>query len=100
VPSYNIFFPRPTPLKLHFFGTVEEIFMATRFFLIPVGSDGSLIDDLRIYSSKASALETAFQHSGRYPGLIIAEEIHPDKDLELIRVVGRVSADVIRGLVS
>jgi hypothetical protein len=74
--------------------------MPSRFFLIPVGSDGRLIDDLRIYSSKASALETAFQYSGRYPGLIIAEEIDPNQELELIRVVGHVSPDVVKGLVS
>ncbi len=74
--------------------------MPSRFFLIPVGSDGSLIDDLKIYSSKASALETAIQHSSRYPGLIVAEEIHPDRDLELIRVIGHVSTEVVERLVS
>lgn len=74
--------------------------MASRFYVIPVAADGSLPNDLTICENMIEATLAAFQRAGRHAGLVIAEEIKPDEDLELVRVIGRVGNDVLAGLVA
>jgi hypothetical protein len=74
--------------------------MPSRFFVIPVASDGSLPHDLKICETEGGALDAAIQAAGRHAGLVIAEEREPDSELELIRVIGRVSSDVLDRLVA
>jgi hypothetical protein len=73
--------------------------MASRFYVIPVAADGFLPEEPQICDSKAEALEAAMRIVDRHAGLVIAEEPAPYEELELIRVVGRVDAEVLEGLV-
>ena len=73
--------------------------MASRFYVIPVAADGFLPEEPWICDSKGEALEAAMRIVDRHAGLVIAEERGPYEELELIRVVGRVDADVLDSLV-
>jgi hypothetical protein len=73
--------------------------MASRFYVIPVAADGFLPEEPQILDSKSEALEAAMRIVDRHAGLVIAEEPGPYQELELIRIVGHVDADVLDGLV-
>jgi hypothetical protein len=73
--------------------------MASCFYVIPVAADGSLPNDLAICDTILEANLAALQRADRHAGLVIAEELKPDEDLELVRVIGRVGHDVLAGLV-
>ncbi len=72
----------------------------SRFFVIPVAQDGTLPDDLKICETRIGAFEAAMRAVDRHAGLVIAEEREPYYELELVRVVGNVSAEVLDGLVA
>lgn len=74
--------------------------MASRFYVIPVAADGFLHEEPKICDSKSEALEVAIRIADRHAGLVIAEEPGPYQELELVRVVGHVDAEVLDSLVS
>ncbi len=74
--------------------------MSSRFFVIPVSRDGSLPNDLKICETKGAALEAAMKGLDRHAGLVIAEERKPYEELELVRIVGHVDAQVLTSLVA
>lgn len=73
--------------------------MGSRFYVIPVAEDGFLPEVPEICDSKGAAFEAAMRMVDRHAGLVIAEEREPYEELELIRVVGRVDAEVLDALV-
>jgi hypothetical protein len=73
--------------------------MTKRFFVIPVAADGSLPNDLAICESEVSAILAAVQRRDRHAGIVIAVEPTPFEEQELVRVIGRVKADVLASLV-
>jgi len=74
--------------------------MASKFYVIPVAAGGFLPEEPQICDSKSEALEAAIRIAGRHAGLVIAEEPGPYQELELVRVVGHVDAEVLDRLVS
>jgi hypothetical protein len=90
--SHYVLFPQK---KIGEFGD-----MSSRFFVIPVSRDGSLPNDLKICETKGAALEAAMKGLDRHAGLVIAEERKPYEELELVRIVGHVDAQVLTSLVA
>jgi hypothetical protein len=77
----------------------ELLDMPSRFFVIPVSQDGSLPNDLMIFETRGGALEAAIKAADRHAGFVVAEEREPYEELELVRILGHVDANVLDSLV-